>query len=553
MIKSRDKLNSILICIILTFATFIAYEPVRYNDFTTHFDDDAYIIDNSHVNSGLTIENILWACKSYHAHNWHPLTWISHMLDYELYGLNPSGHHFTNVLLHAANALLLFLVLKRMTGNLWPSGFVAAAFALHPLHVESVAWAAERKDVLSTFFWILTIWAYVRYVENLGVKRYLLMLLFFALALTAKQMPVTLPFLLLLLDYWPLGRLKLKGQQSLNCSSTTISVSIRRCFVEKIPLLILSAYASMIVYSVQHHTKVMKSEIEYPLVYRLGNVSLSYIIYIRNMLWPRNLAIFYPHPLQNLQTWQAVGAALFLFFLTAVIIWKMRRHSYLAVGWLWYLGTLVPAIGLVQVGMQAYADRYTYIPLNGLFIMIAWGLPHLLSRLHFRKEILFICSIALFSILMVLTRHQVKLWRNEQTLYKHATIAVKDNWWAYNTYGSTLKDEGKFDEAKQNYIKALNIKPDYAVGYYNLGSTFYALNELEEAIKCWSKTIQISPYDYKAYENLAVAHYQQGNIKEAIRCWTETVKLNPQNQRARNNLNAALYQLRKTKKPSNND
>lgn len=542
--KLSDKSKVFLICITLAIATCIAYEPVRHNDFITHFDDDLYIIDNNHVTSGLTIENIIWALKAIHAHNWHPLTWISHMLDCELFGLNPTGHHFTNLLLHITNAILLFLLLRRMTGKLWHCAFVAAIFALHPLHVESVAWASERKDVLSTFFWILTIWAYIRYVENPKTKRYLLMFVLFALGLTAKQMLVTLPFLLLLLDYWPLKRIKFNEQEELDRRfRTTFAASTYQCALEKIPLFILSAYASRIIYVVQQHTGVMQPETIYPLFYRFGNALISYLKYIGKMLWPQNLAIFYPHPLENLHTWQIVGAALCLTFVTAFTIWKMKTHPYLVVGWLWYLGTLVPVIGLVQVGVQAYADRYTYMPHTGLFIITTWGVSEILARIPHRKIIFSLCVLTLLSVLIAITRNQVKVWRDEQTLYRHATVAVKDNWWAYNTLGSSLKDEGKLYEAIENYNKAINISPDHAVAYYNLGHAFYSLNELEEAIRCWSKTLEINPNYRHAHENLAIAFYRLGNTKKAIEYWSEAIKRNPNNQKARDNLKAATIQL----------
>lgn len=365
MRDSIKKYRTFYICLALVLATFAVYWQVHDHDFI-NFDDDLYIYDNSHVKSGLTQEGLVWAFTKAHAYNWHPLTWISHMLDCELYGLDPGGHHLTNVLFHTVNSILLFLLLNRMTKSLWLSAFVAAAFAMHPQHVESVAWLSERKDVLSTFFWMLTMWAYANYVEKPSIKRYVIMFLLFALGLMAKQMLVTLPFVLLLFDYWPLRRLKLKEQSSLNSSWVVVSVSARRCILEKLPLLILSVLAAMIVYLIQQRAGIVKSVTDYSLFYRVANAIVSYVTYIGKMFWPTNLAIFYPHLRTDLSAWQIILATLLVVSITVTAIWSRRNHPYLAVGWLWYLGTLVPVIGLVQIGLQARADRYTYIPLIGL-------------------------------------------------------------------------------------------------------------------------------------------------------------------------------------------
>ncbi|HEY5497636.1 MAG TPA: glycosyltransferase family 39 protein, partial [Syntrophales bacterium] len=342
---SRQKKNVLWICLCIALLTFAVYGQVKDHAFID-FDDYEYITENPHVRSGLTIDNIVWAFTSYHSNNWHPLTWISHMLDVQIFGLNPAGHHLVNVILHIINSLLLLFLLRRMTGALWPSALAAALFALHPLHVESVAWAAERKDVLSTFFWLLTTWMYIRYTDFPDWKHYSLVILLFTLGLMAKQMLVTLPFVLLLLDYWPLRRIAGMGQQQ---------APISRLIVEKIPLFALAMIAGIIVFVVQQQSGVLYSLIPFPFQIRLENALVSYVGYIGKMFWPVNLAVFYPHPLHSLALWKVMGAAGLLIAFSAAVIWKGRRYPYLITGWFWYLGTLVPVIGLVQVGVQAMA------------------------------------------------------------------------------------------------------------------------------------------------------------------------------------------------------
>lgn len=544
--KIPKKYWALCIYVALALSTFAVFWQVRHHEFIS-FDDDLYIFNNSYVKAGLTREGLVWAFTKTHAYNWHPLTWVSHMLDCEFYGLEAGGHHFTNVLFHVANALLLLSVLKRMTGSLYSSAFVAALFALHPLHVESVAWASERKDVLSTFFWILTMWAYVQYAERPNIARYLLTVLALCLGLMAKQMLVTLPFVLLLLDYWPLGRFTFKGQSFCNSAGTVVSVSARRCILEKIPLLILSVVASMIVYFVQHYVGTVKSFIEYSLFYRIGNAMVAYAVYIGKMLWPTNLAIFYPHRYESLLTWQITGAALLLVCVTTAALWKIRQKPYLAVGWLWYLGTLVPVIGLVQVGLQAYADRYTYMTLTGLFMIIAWGIPDILARLHYRKAFLSVSAALLLLVLGVMAWHQVRHWRNNITLYRHAAVVVQDNWWAHNALGKALESQGKLDEAVAHFTEALRIDPGYLNPRENIGKVYLAQGRYDEAIKCFNEVLIFEKDWFDLHYSLGVAYTQLGNYGQAIIHLTEAVELKPNFVWALNNLAWFLATMEDTK------
>jgi len=390
MDKTSNKYWSLYICLALVLATFIAYEPMRHNGFV-NYDDDVYVTENRNVNRGITAESVFWAFTNPHRSMWHPLTSLSHMLDCQLFGLVPFWHHLTSLLFHIAGTLLLFWILKRMTGAVWLSAFVAAVFALHPLNVESVAWVAERKSVLSSFFWMLTIAAYLRYAERPGIDRYLLVVLVFCLALMAKPMVVTLPFALLLLDYWPLGRFQWgrQSREESSMQSESAKVSYRnspswRLVVEKIPLFILSAVLSVITFIAQKSGGAVMWTDSLPLNFRIPNALVSYLTYIGKMFWPSRLAVFYPHPRGTVSIWLAVVVALLLLALSIWVIRSARSRRYLLVGWLWYLGTLVPVVGLVQAGGQARADRYMYLPMIGLLIIITWGLCELAAKWRYR-------------------------------------------------------------------------------------------------------------------------------------------------------------------------
>ena len=394
----------LIVCLFLVVATFVVFSEVRNHGFL-EYDDPMYVTENPHVSSGLTLGGIVWAFATTHASNWHPLTWLSHMLDCDLYGLAPGGHHVTSLLFHIVNTLLLFGVLKRMTGELWKSALVAALFSLHPVHVESVAWVSERKDVLSAFFLFITIWAYLRYVEFPGLTTYVWVPLFLALGLMAKPMLVTVPFLLLLMDYWPLGRFQFDpGRKRARRSSGLVhpEQSVSRLIYEKIPLFVLAAGSCAATLLAQKSGGALSSVERLPLIVRIANALVSYTTYIGKMIWPTNLSVFYPHP-EFRPAWQVAASGFLLLCLSVIVVRMGRRHRYLVVGWLWYVGALVPVIGLVQVGAQAMADRYTYMPLIGLFIIVAWGFGDLTAKWRHGRLVLAACAGPLLLALMIQT------------------------------------------------------------------------------------------------------------------------------------------------------
>ena len=543
----RRYVLEFLICLFLIVAIFAVFWQVRTHEFLK-YDDQIYVTDNPHVKAGLTLKGVIWAFTTTHAGNWHPLTWLSHMLDCQLYGLKPAGHHLTSLVFHIASTLLFFLVLRQMTGALWRSGFVAALFALHPLHVESVAWVAERKDVLSTFFWMLTMWAYVRYAERPGLNRYLLVLLSFVLGLLAKPMLVTLPFVLLLVDYWPLGRFQFGQLSGYHRSNTDKSkdTSDQRSFplrlvLEKIPLFALAAVSSLLTFLAQRSGGAVTSLESLPWETRMANALVSYVSYIGKMIWPDRLAVFYPYP-DMLPMWQVAGAGLLLGSVSLLVILAARRRPYLMVGWLWYLGTLVPVIGLVQVGEQAMADRYTYVPFIGLFIMIAMGVPDILSGWRYRRIVMAISAGLLLSIFMTVTWLQVQYWQNGVTLFEHSLEVTANNSISQFSLGIALDDQGRTQEAIVHYTEALRIKPDNVEAHYNLGIALAQRGKNQEAIVHFTEALQIKPDHANARNNLGVILASQGKTKEAIVYYTEALRINPINAYAHNNLGLILAQ-----------
>ena len=397
----------ISICIFLMVAILAVYGQVRDHEFL-NFDDPKYVTKNWNIKEGLTSEGVKWAFTNSYAANWHPVTWLSHMLDYQFYGLHPKGHLLTNVFIHIANSLLLFVVLHLMTGTIWQSGFVATLFALHPCNVESVAWVAERKNLLSTFFGLLSLLAYIRYTEKPTIKKYGLVALFLTLGLMSKPMLVTFPLVFLLLDFWPLSRLKPEKKNETNLTPHTENkLSLSRLVWEKTPLLVLIIGTAITTVIVQREGGALKSIEAFSMPERVNNALVAYISYLQKMVWPRGLSVFYAHPENALPAWKGIVSAVILVLVTIWVIRMARRAPYLLVGWFWYLGTLVPVIGIVQVGSQAMADRYAYIPLIGIFIMMSWGLPELMKRMRYKKEALFISGGILISILLVITWTQV--------------------------------------------------------------------------------------------------------------------------------------------------
>ncbi len=519
-----------LIYTALAVITFAAYEPILHNGFV-NFDDDLYIYNNPKITSGLKFENITWAFTHIHANNYHPLTSISHMLDCQLFGTMPAGHHLVNLLFHIANTALLCFILSRMTGRLWAAAFVAALFALHPMHVESVAWASERKDVLCTFFWLLTMLAYWRYVQKPNVPRYVLTAILFVLGLLSKPMAVTLPFVLLLADFWPLGRL---GKSN-----------IHKLIVEKVPFFMLSVVVSIITIIVQNKTGLVKPMEEYSLPWRLENAIVSYIIYIRKMFWPFNLAVFYPHPKGTISLFETLGAITVLAAVTIFAFRQRTRRPYLVTGWLWFVGTLVPVIGLCQVGMQAYADRYTYIPYIGLFIALTWLTA---ENVNVKPIWLSIFAGILLLAAGIKTYVQTIFWQNNLTLYSHAATVTENNWWAYWFLGEELSVRGQYDEAGKMLEKSLKIYPDNANAYYEYAKISMLKNDWKTAIKMYEKLLPPLPDDLSAPRNvdrskfnyplirnlyvnsnvnLALAYVNEGKYFEAQKRYREALRVEP--------------------------
>jgi tetratricopeptide (TPR) repeat protein len=534
------KKHFYIICLFLVVATLAVYWQVLDNDFVI-YDDDVYVTENTHVHKGVTFDSLTWAFTSSNATNWHPLTWISHMIDCQLYGLNSRGHHLTSLLFHVANTLLLLLILARMTGALWQSSFVAALFALHPLHVESVAWVAERKDVLSTFFMMLTIWAYILYVKKGKVKRYLLVVLFFMLGLMSKPMLVTLPFILLMLDFWPLGRLCLlhDTRNVVTGQHTNERPDIFRLVLEKVPFFALAVGSSVVTFIVQERGGAMQLVETYSIQTRIINPFVAYTEYMLNMIWPVKLAVLYPHPGNSLLLWKGVAAGLALVLITILVIRKARKIPYLAVGWLWYVVTLIPVIGIVQVGPQAMADRYTYITLIGLFVIIAWGAKDLLSKWLHRKIWLGTLAAIILPVLIVLTWKQVQYWENSITLFKHTLKHTSNNFVIRNNLGIVLRKQGRTEEAIKHYFQALRSNPDYALAHYNLGNAYAEQGKTKKAIEAFKQAIRINPDYAQAHYNLGVAYAGSGKYKKAIEIFLQAIRVNPDNVQAHSNLGAA--------------
>ncbi|TFG50228.1 MAG: tetratricopeptide repeat protein [Candidatus Brocadiia bacterium] len=438
------------------------------------------------------------------------------MIDVELFGPEAGWFHLVNVLLHIANTLLLLAVLKKMTGSLWPSTFVAAVFAIHPMHVESVAWIAERKDVLSTFFFLLTLAAYTGYAQSRSVHRYLLSLVLFAMGLMAKPMLVTLPFVLLLLDYWPLERMKFGADDKK-------SFPWPKLILEKIPFLVLSVASSVITFLVQRSGGSMKGVEIFSIKARVLNAAVAYFEYIKKMFWPSKLGVFYPHPGENISTAKAAVCIIVLIGLTVLILYLGRKRKYLATGWLWYLGTLVPVIGLVQFGDQSMADRYAYIPLTGLLIMIAWGVPELISKLPYRKAVLGLSMAMVLTASAICSHQQVRFWENSVTLFRHALDVTQNNYLACYNLGDAYCDLGLYREAIEAYKQAIKIKP-IADTYNNLGFACCGIGRYQEAIEAFKQVIRIKP-DAIAYNNLGVAYGKSGRYQEAIEAYKQAIKL----------------------------
>ena len=554
-----------VICGLLALVTLGAFARLSSFEFV-NYDDPDYVTSNPHVKAGLSWAQVVWAFTTGHASNWHPLTWLSHILDWTLFGDHPAGHHLVSVALHIVNTILVFLVFRRMTGALWRSAMLAALFGLHPMHVESVAWVSERKDVLSGLFFLLTLGAYARYVEVAGkysvfsvqyseragavaVRRadvlrwYVVTIILFALGLMSKPMLVTVPFVLLLLDYWPLSR---------NAESATKSWEAKgleqrnrlgcwgMLLLEKVPFLLLSLASSVVTFMVQRKGGAVSTSIS--LAGRIANAVVSYARYVGKLLCPMNLSVLYPHP----GHWGAdaiIGSSFFLLALFIVVFLLARGRRYLPVGWLWFVGMLVPAIGLVQVGIQSMADRYSYLPSIGLFVALVWGIAEFADRkirASARGIILATASALALLVCARITVQQTGFWRNSESLFRRATQVTKNNYLAYNNLGFYLSGKGKIREAMENYEKALQIDPNYEDALNNIGFALAGLKRHQEAIPYYEKALRIKPKHAEVHNNLGNALAETGKIEEAITHYRVVLEQVPDHADAHNNLGIAL-------------
>ena len=503
------------ICAALAALSFAAYSGALSNGFVD-YDDQGYVKENPHVRAGLTPASAAWAFTTTAEANWHPVTWLSHMADVTVFGLDPGRHHLTSMALHALNAVLLFLLLLSMTDAPWRSALAAGLFAVHPLHVESVAWIAERKNVLSTSFWLLTMGAWLRWIELRSAARYGLVLLCYTLGLLAKPMLVTLPFTLLLLDYWPLRR----------------RVSLR----EKAPLFAMSFASCVVTVVAQRAGGAVLGLDVIPPAYRIANSALSYAAYLGKTVWPRSLAVYYPYPHVERLSVTVALCAIFLAGATAAV-WLLRKQApYLTVGWLWYVGTLVPVIGWVQVGAQGSADRYTYVPLIGIFVAIAWSAGELARRLPTLRPALAAAAIAWLFALAAVTRSEVRHWADATTLFSRALAVTEDNWLAHNNLAAALSAQGKQDEAIAHLRESLRIRPDYRDARYNLGVAWARSGKPVEAIEQLEQARRIGPDTAKIENNLAGAFAATGRIDQAVEHLRQALRLDPDNVEAHFNL-----------------
>jgi protein O-mannosyl-transferase len=537
-----SRRSTAVVSIGLVLLTGLAYLPVLGNGFVA-WDDQEYITENPRIPEGPTAENLRWAFTTFRKGSWHPLTWVSHLADGRLHGLDPRGHHLTSLLLHAASTLLLFSVLRGMTGALWRSGLVAALFALHPLHVESVAWASERKDVLAGFFWVLTMAAYLRHARRPGLPRYLPVIGFLVLALLSKPLAVTLPFALLLLDVWPLCRWGFPGAGGARLARGSVAARGGRLFAEKLPLIALSAALSVVTFYAQRETGYMPSVAANTAGARVGNALLAYGGYLGKTIWPKDLAVFY-HYHERLP-WQSLplvaGAALAA--VTALCLAFVLARPYLLTGWLWYLGTLVPMIGLVQVGNQGLADRYTYLPLIGIFLAAVWGLAAVPARNPGARRPAAVGAALVLCVLAGLSFKQSGYWRSTVTLFQHAVDVAPDNYKAHVVLGIGLTKEGRTAEANAHFQAALGIHPRAREVHFLLGLNLLGLGRIEEAAGHFLEDLRIDPGNPETHLYLGAIMSRRGDFDAAERHLREAVRLDARTAAAWTGL--GLLQARK--------
>ncbi len=523
------KEGTLLLCLLLTVVVLVSYSPVIHNGFLNH-DDYAYITENPHVRAGLTWTTVQWAFTTYDQANWHPLTWLSHALDCQLFGLNPAGPHYENVLLHAANAVLLFLLLQNATGFRWRSLMVAALFALHPINVESVAWAAERKNVLSMLFFLLALHAYVWYTRKPALLRYAVMAFLLALGFMSKSQVITFPFLLLLLDYWPLRRIGAPVVAEHPAQAENASKQSGAWLVlEKVPLLLLSAASAAVTMKAQKAGGAVQSFSQYSLALRLETAVISYLRYLGKALWPSKLVALYPHPTKLYPAWQVVAAVVLLLAITAGVL-RARQQRYLAVGWFWFLGSLVPMLGLVQVGAQAMADRYAYIPFIGLFVMTTWLVADWMNSRKVSAAWLAIPAVSCLLVLGTLTYYQVGYWHDTESFWLRTLALTENNWFAHDTLAGFLSSRGRDEEAFAHYRAALAIWPEDLPANLNIGAYEQSHGNLAVAIDRY-QIVAIHAGDVNlraaAYGNLGSVYRLMGKLTKAKQCFEMALRLAP--------------------------
>src|SRR6476620_856106 len=529
----RPRFLILYLCAGLALVTWVAFFPALQNNFV-NFDDHTYVYENPKVVAGLTRSGITWAFTHFHSSNWHPLTWLSHMLDCQLYRLNAGGHHFTSVLLHAVVAILLFIVLQKMTGAVWRAAFVAAVFAVHPLRVESVAWISERKDILSGLFFMLTLAAYVKHARAPSVGRYLVVVLLYALGLMCKPMLVSLPLVLLLIDYWPLRRF-------------TDPSSARRLFIEKLPLIGIAALSCIVTLFAQRSTTASIAHI--PLAWRVGNAAVACMTYIVQMVWPLHLAPFYPHPADEqlapgvtdqLPAWQIVRAIVVIICISIAAVLLRKERPYVFTGWCWYLIMLGPVIGIVQVGLQAHADRYTYLPQIGLYILVSWSVAHLIAWRRAGHRILTSAAVIVLVSLTWIARAQVRYWHDSETLWEHSLAVTKDNDVPHYGLGDVYFARGELNKALAEFRSALYLRPDSPYAHNDIGLVLTKMGRLDEAVDHLNAAIRILPNHPMAHLHLGNALLQKGQTSGAIKEFEQQLALQPDDAAAHCDLANAL-------------
>ncbi|MGA3163157.1 MAG: tetratricopeptide repeat protein [Verrucomicrobiota bacterium] len=532
---ARALTNPVFICLLLAAVTLVVYWPVKNCDFVD-YDDPDYFTSNPHVLNGLTAANVTWAFTTSHASNWHPLTWLSLMLDAELFGQGPAGPHLTNLLFHAANTVLLFLLFRCLTGAVWRSALVAALFALHPMHVESVAWVSERKDVLSTFFGLLSLGAWERYVEKSQVQNpkskvfYGLALGCFALGLMSKPMLVTLPFVMLLMDWWPLERFKVQGSK----------FKVQSLVWEKIPFFVLSAVSCVVTFIVQQKSGAVAKLARFSASARIDNAFVSYARYLEKTFWLATLANPYPYVEHWPWAWVLFAVALFVGLCVAAI-WLGRKFPFGFTGWFWFVGTLVPVIGLIQVGGQSMSDRYSYLPLIGLFIVLVWGGAEACARWHVPRRVVISGVMIVLIACAVRTRSQLNFWHDDETLFRHAMAVTKNNYIATVNLGTWFSKKGQIKDALDCYYLALQMNPSDASVLYDVGNGFAKFGKWDEAIANYRHALQVTPDQADILNNLGFALATKKQFADAIVCFEAALKLNPDYADAHNNLATVLF------------